>query len=245
MLLKPTSVQNPIISLKDIRVHYEGVLAVKGVSLEVETGKIASIIGANGAGKTSILRAISNVKPLTSGEIWFESQRIDKMPPYFIVEIGIIQVLEGRRIFPQLTVEENLKVGAYVRQDKREVVKDIENIIELFPQLRGKKSQKGGSLSGGEQQMLAIGRALMAKPKLLLLDEPSLGLAPLIIKDLAKIITEINQKGISILLAEQNARLAFNLSHWGYVMQTGEIVLEGESAALLSKEEVRRAYIGG
>jgi branched-chain amino acid transport system ATP-binding protein len=245
MSLKPTSVQNPVISLKDIRVDYEGVLAVKGVSLEVETGKIASIIGANGAGKTSILRAISNVKRLTSGEIWFERQRIDTIPPYSIVGLGIIQVLEGRRIFPQLTVEENLKVGAYVRQDRREVVKDIENIIELFPQLRGKKNQKGGSLSGGEQQMLAIGRALMAKPKLLLLDEPSLGLAPLIIKDLAKIITEINHKGISILLAEQNARLAFNLSHWGYVMQTGEIVLEGESAALLSKEEVRRAYIGG
>jgi branched-chain amino acid transport system ATP-binding protein len=231
--------------LKNIEVHYGGVPAVKGVSLEVEAGKIASIIGANGAGKTSILRAISNVKPLTSGEIWFGNQRIDTMPPYFIVELGVIQVLEGRRIFPQLTVEENLKVGAYVRQDRGEVAKDIENIIELFPQLRGKSKQKGGSLSGGEQQMLAIGRALMAKPKLILLDEPSLGLAPLIIKDLARIIREINQSGISIFLAEQNARLAFNLSYWGYVMQTGKIILEGETSTLLHNEEVRRAYLGG
>jgi branched-chain amino acid transport system ATP-binding protein len=242
--LKPTSVHEPILSLKNVWVHFDGVPAIRGVSLEVRSGNIAGIIGANGAGKTTILRTISNVKKLTSGVIIFAGQRIDKTPPYAIVKLGAIQVLEGRRIFPHLSVEENLKVGAYVQRDMRKYTEDIANIMELFPELRGKKNQKGASLSGGEQQMLAIGRALMARPKLLLLDEPSLGLAPLIIKHLSDTIKEVNRRGVSILLAEQNTRLAFQVAHWGFVIQSGEIVLQGNTRDLLDNEGVRRAYLG-
>lgn len=233
-----------LLDIKDIRVHYERVEAIKGVSIEVEEGSIVSLIGANGAGKTTILRAIFGLKRPTSGEIWFAQKRIDGRSPQEIAKQGIAYALEGRRLFPHMTVLENLEMGAYLRADK-DVVSDIEEIFERFPILRDRQKQDAGTLSGGEQQMLAIGRALMSKPKLFLLDEPSLGLAPLIVRELGGIIQDINQQGVAILLVEQNTKLGLGTAKKGYVLEVGEITLEGDATALLENEHVKKAYLGG
>jgi len=233
-----------LLDVKDIRIHYGKVEAIKGVSFGVEEGEIATLIGSNGAGKTTILRTISGVKSSTSGEIWFKGERIDKMPSHRIVQMGIAQSPEGRRVFPYMSVAENLIMGAYVRRD-REVGKDVEWVYQIFPRLKERAWQQAKTLSGGEQQMLAIARALMARPKLLLLDEPSLGLAPLVIAAIAEVIKEINKTGITIILVEQNARLALGLAHKGYLLETGNLVLAGDAKDLANSETVQRIYLGG
>ena len=234
-----------LLELKEIRVHYGMVEALRGISLGVEEGKIACLVGANGAGKSTTMRAICGLKPLTVGEIWFKGERIDKTPARKIVERGIALVPEGRRVFPQMTVLENLQMGAYLRKDKKEVRRDLENIFESFPVLKARKRQMAGSLSGGEQQMLAIGRALMAKPKLLLMDEPTLGLSPLMCSEIARIITRINQSGTTVLLVEQNVRLAFAVAQKAYVLEIGSIILDGDTKDLANSEHVKKAYLGG
>jgi len=230
-----------------ISVHYAGVAAVQQVTFAVEEGEIVTLIGANGAGKTSTLLAISGLVSLTEGEIWFLNHRIDKMRTHEIARLGVIQVPEGRRLFPDLSVDENLNMGSYMRKDKRGEVDNIKKeILDLFPILYERRKQKAKTLSGGEQQMLAIGRALMGTPKLMLLDEPSLGLSPLLVQELAKIINHINQEQkISIILVEQNANLALRVAHKGYVMELGKIVLEGKANDLLQNKIVKEAYLGG
>jgi len=234
-----------LLELREIRVHFGRVEALKGISLGVEQGKIASLVGANGAGKSTTLRAICGLKPPTSGEIWFEGERIDGMPARKIVERGITLVPEGRRIFPQMMVLENLQMGAYLRKDRKGVSRDLEEVFDSFPILKARRKQRAGSLSGGEQQMLAIGRALMAKPRLLLMDEPTLGLSPLMCNEIAKTIARINQSGTTVLLVEQNVRLAFAVAQKGYVLEIGSIVLEGDTKDLVNSEHVRKAYLGG
>ena len=234
-----------VIDVKNIRVHYEKVEAVKGVSLGAEEGTVISLIGANGAGKTTILRAISGLKRLTSGEIWFRGERIDGIPPHNIVKLGITHVPEGRKIFGLMTVRDNLTIGAFLQKDKGKMKRRLEAVFQHFPILKAREKQLARSLSGGEQQMLAIGRALMAEPKVLLLDEPSLGLAPLAVAEIAKTIEDIKRMGITIILVEQNVRLAFRLAERGYVLETGGIVLEGESKKLVHSEYVKKAYLGG
>ncbi len=234
-----------LLELRDIRVHFGRVEAIKGISLGVEQGKIASLVGANGAGKSTTLRAICGLKPLTLGEIWFEGERIDGMPAQKIVERGITLVPEGRRIFPQMMVLENLQMGAYLRKDKKGVSRDLEEVFDSFPILKARRKQRAGSLSGGEQQMLAIGRALMAKPRLLLMDEPSMGLSPLMCHEIAKTIARINQSGTTVLLVEQNVRLAFAVAQKGYVLEIGSIVLEGDTKDLVNSEHIKKAYLGG
>jgi len=233
-----------LLDVKDIRIHYGKVEAIKGVSFTAEEGEIVTLIGSNGAGKTTILRTISGIKSPTSGEIWFKGERIDKMPSHRIVQKGVSQSPEGRRIFPYMSVAENLMMGAYARRD-REVGEDREWVYQIFPILKERAWQQGRTLSGGEQQMLAIARALMARPKLLLLDEPSLGLAPLIIAAIAEVIKEINKTGITIILVEQNARLALGLAHKGYLLETGNLVLAGDAKDLADSEIVQRIYLGG
>ena len=231
MLLKLTWVlKQMLLEIKDIRVHYGGAEALKGISLGIKEGNITSIVGANGAGKSTTLRVICGLNPPTSGEVWFDGERIDGMPARKIVERGIALVPEGRRIFPQMTVLENLKMGAYLRKDGKEIIRDLDQIFNSFPVLKERVKQKAGSLSGGEQQMLAIGRALMAKPKLLLMDEPSLGLSPIMCSEIANIVNRIYKSGTSVLLVEQNARLAFRIAQKGYVLEIGEIILEGSTA---------------
>jgi branched-chain amino acid transport system ATP-binding protein len=234
-----------LLEVKDIRVHYDGAEALKDVSLWIEEGMIVTLIGANGAGKSTTLKTISGLKHPASGEIWFQSERIDRLQPQAIVKRGIAQVPEGRRLFPGMTVLENLRVGAYLRKDGEGIKTDFQEIFEHFPILSERRRQAAGTLSGGEQQMLAIGRALMSRPKLLLLDEPSLGLAPKMVSEIAKIITDINQRGTSILLVEQNAHMALTLAQRGYVMQTGSIMLEGTTKELMSSDDVKRSYLGG
>jgi len=234
-----------LLELKEISVYYGPVEALKGISLGVEEGKIASLVGANGAGKSTTLRAICGLKPPISGEIWFEGKRIDGIPTRKIIERGIGLVPEGRRIFPQMTVLENLQMGAYLRKDRKKLSQDLEAIFESFSRLKERRKQMAGSLSGGEQQMLAIGRALMTKPKLLLMDEPSLGLSPLMCSEIAKIVARINQNGTTVLLVEQNVRLAFAVAQKGYVLETGKIVLEGDTRDLVTSEYVKKAYLGG
>ena len=236
---------NIVIDVKNVRVHYEKVEAVKGISLGIEEGTVISLIGANGAGKTTILRAISGLKRLTSGEIWFRGKRIDGMPPHAIVKLGIAHVPEGRKVFGLMTVRDNLAVGGFLQKDKGEIKRDFEMIFQHFPILKAREKQLARSLSGGEQQMLAIGRALMVKPKVLLLDEPSLGLSPIMVAEIAKIIEDIKAAGLGILLVEQNASLALRLAERGYVLETGSIVLEGESEELVKNEHVKKAYLGG
>lgn len=228
-----------LLSIRNITVHYGRVEALRDVSIEVEEGHIVTLIGANGAGKSTTLRTISGLKRPTSGEIWFNGERIDGYLIQKIVGLGIGHVPEGKRLFPDLTVLGNLRMGAYLRKDKKETNEDLQAVFEHFPILKERAGQRAGSLSGGEQQMLAIGRALMSRPRLLLLDEPSLGLSPIMTKEIASIITDIHHRGVSVLLIEQNARLALRLAQWGYVLETGRIVLEGKSDDLLQNEQVK------
>ena len=235
-----------LLSIKNIRVHYGNSEAIKGVSVEVDEGTIVTLIGSNGAGKSTIMRTISGLKAPTSGEIIFLEERIDGLPPQEIVKRGISQVPEGRGIFPFLSVLANLQLGAFLERDKKVISTALDEVYAYFPRLRERTKQKAGTLSGGEQQMLAIGRALVARPKLLLLDEPSLGLSPLLVDTIAQIIESINkQSRTSIILVEQNAYMALNLAHKGYVLETGKIAMEGEPGDLLGNEQVKKAYLGG
>ncbi len=232
------------LEVRNLFVHYGKAEALKGISIGVDQGKIVTLIGANGAGKTTTLRTISGLKIPSSGEVWFEGKQIVGMPLHEIVRLGIAQVPEGRRVFATMTVLENLQIGAYLRKDKREITKDLENIYEHFPALRTRLGQPAGSLSGGEQQMLATTRALMTSPKLLLMDEPSMGLSPILVGKVGKIIKDINSDGISIILVEQNARMALNIAHYCYVLEVGRIATQGTVEALSSDEEVKKAYLG-
>lgn len=233
-----------MLKLKNIVVHYGKVEAVKDLSLEAEAGSITTLIGANGAGKSTCLRAISGLVPLTSGEIWFEGKRIDGMTPEKIVRLGIGHVPEGKRLFLEMSVFDNLMTGAFLRKDKAGIKRDLERIYEYFPVLQKARNRQASNLSGGEQQMLAMGRGLMANPKLLLLDEPSLGLSPILTQEVASIIKRIADEGFSILLIEQNASLALKLASKGYVLETGRIALEGDAKQLQDNEHVRKAYLG-
>lgn len=233
------------LEIKDLRVHHGGAEAIRGISLKVEEGEIVSLVGSNGAGKTTILRTISGLKTPTTGEVWFTGKRIDRFLPQDIVKLGIGHIPEGRSIFPYMTVLENLRLGAFLQKDKDEINRGLEQVFEHFLVLKEKKGLQARTLSGGEQQMLVIARALMGKPKLLLMDEPSLGLSPAMVQRIGKIVLDINRSGTSILLVEQNARLALRLAHKGYVLETGSIVLEGEGESLLRDEHVKRAYLGG
>lgn len=234
-----------LLDLKEVEVYYGKVQALKGISLRIEEGQIVSLVGANGAGKSTTLRTICGLNQPSSGEIRFEGERIDSIPTKKIVAKGISLVPEGRRIFPLMTTLDNLLLGATLRKDKRGIARDLEEVFDSFPILRERKRQRASSLSGGEQQMLAIGRALMRKPRLLLMDEPSLGLSPLLCQEISKIITRINQSGTSVILAEQNVRLAFGVAHRSYVLETGKIVLEGNTIDLANSEYVKKAYLGG
>ena len=233
-----------LLRVENAQVHYKKVAAIKNISLGVPHGGIVTIIGANGAGKTTTLRAISGLAKLSAGEIWFDEQRIDGLPPEKIVGLGIAHVPENRRVFPDLTVEENLRTGAFLRRDKAAVEQDLKGIFERFPRLLERRRQLAKTMSGGEQQMLAIGRALMAKPRLLLLDEPSMGLAPVVVQEIANIIEEISEQGVPVILVEQNAELALQLADHAYVLETGNLALEGPAAELHENEHVRRAYLG-
>ncbi|MBW2633050.1 MAG: ABC transporter ATP-binding protein [Deltaproteobacteria bacterium] len=234
-----------MLEVKNIKTYYGNIQALKGVDIQISEGEIITLIGANGAGKTTTLMSISGIVPPRSGEVLFLGQPISDLQPNEIVSLGICQVPEGRRIFPYLTVSENLDMGAFLRTDSAEVKKDQEYIFELFPILAERRNQAGGTLSGGEQQMLAVGRALMAKPRLLLLDEPSLGLAPLVVKQIFEIIKKINTENkTTIFLVEQNANLALKVAHRGYVMENGRITLSDTSANLMVNEDVKKAYLG-
>ena len=243
--LKPISVMNMLLNAKKITVHYGKSLALDNVSLEMEEGSVVTIIGANGAGKSTILRAVSGLMPLSSGEIWFLGKRIDGLTTTDIVKLGIVHIPEGRRLFPHLSVLSNLKLGASLRNDVDGISSDLEDIYNRFPILQDRRRQHAGTLSGGEQQMLAIARGLMARPKLLLMDEPSLGLSPKVIDELARVIEDINKQGVSVLLVEQNIPLALRVADKGYALQVGRIVLEGDIEEFKSTETVKRAYLGG
>ncbi len=229
----------------DIEVYYGAIHALKKVSIEVGQGSIVTLIGANGAGKTTTLKTISGLLRPRQGSIIYKNSDLTKIAPEKIVEMGLSQVPEGRRVFASMTVLENLEMGAYLRKDKKAMADDMENVFHRFPRLLERRKQLAGTLSGGEQQMLAIGRALMARPQLMLMDEPSMGLAPLLVKEIFEIIKDINEKGTTILLVEQNAHMALSIAHKAYVIETGEIVLEGEAQTLMHSEEVKKAYLGG
>ena len=234
-----------MLKVNDLSVHYGVIQAVRGISLEVNEGEIVTLIGANGAGKTTALRTISGLVKPSAGTIEFEGKPIQKVSPQKIVTHSISQVPEGRHVFPGLTVQENLEMGAFLRKDNEGIKKSFSEIYERFPILKERKIQDASTLSGGEQQMLAMGRALMSKPRLLLLDEPSMGLAPIFIKEIFNIIQEIQQQGTTVLLIEQNAKMALSIADRGYVIETGKIVLQGTGAELLASEEVKKAYLGG
>lgn len=236
--------QKKMLEIKNLAVAYGGIEALKGISLEVEEGKIVTLVGANGAGKSTMLRSIVGIVKPKSGTITYNGKNLLAEKSHNIVKTGITLVPEGRRIFPDLTVLENLKIGAYTRKDEKEIKRDYEWVFSLFPKLKEREWQLAGTLSGGEQQMLAVGRALMSKPKLLMMDEPSLGLAPLIINDIFNIIKEINKLGVTILLIEQNANAALKIADVGYVMETGRITMKGTGRELLANEEIRKAYLG-
>jgi branched-chain amino acid transport system ATP-binding protein len=233
------------LNLSEVKVHYGKAEAIKGITLEVAEGSITGLIGANGAGKSTILKAISGLLPITSGEIWLQNNRIDAIPGHKIVQLGVVQIPERRRLFPYMSVIQNMRIGAYLRDDKIGIKKDIEKNFQRFPRLQERQNQRAETLSGGEQQMLAIARALMAKPKLLLLDEPSLGLAPIVVDTLADVIKEISREGIDVLLVEQNAGLAFNLADLLYVLEVGQIILAGKTHEIMNDEKVRKAFLGG
>jgi len=236
-----------ILEINNLHYRYGAIHALKGVSLHVNEGEIVTIIGANGAGKTTMLRSISGLLDANgiSGEILFEGNPIQKKGAHKIASMGLCQVLEGRHIFPRLTVEENLQIGAYQRKDTAGIKEDLKKVYKRFPRLEERKKQEGGTLSGGEQQMLAIARGLMSRPKLMMMDEPSLGLAPIIVKEIFEIIKDINNDGISVLLVEQNCNIALQTAHRGYVLETGEIVMHDTCEKLICNEEVKKSYLGG
>ncbi len=233
-----------LLEMQGASVRYGKVTAIRDVSISVPDGGIVTIIGGNGAGKTTTLRAISGLAKLASGEIHFDGKRIDRLPADRIVAAGVVHVPEGRRIFPDLTVQENLHTGAFLRRDETGIVDDLDMVFERFPRLSERRRQRAKMMSGGEQQMLAIGRALMAKPRLLLMDEPSMGLAPVIVEDIAEIILDISAKGVPVVLVEQNAELALRLADYAYVLETGALTLEGKAEDLHDNDHVRTAYLG-
>ncbi|MBT3361793.1 MAG: ABC transporter ATP-binding protein [Alphaproteobacteria bacterium] len=234
-----------MLSVKEASVYFGKVSGIRDVSIDVEEGQIVALIGANGAGKSTTLRAISGLKQPSSGEIWFKGERIDDLSPEEITMRGIAHVPEGRRVFPYMTVKENLEMGAFSRKDKAGIARDLEGVFRHFPRLRERLTQAAGTMSGGEQQMLAMGRALMSDPTVVLMDEPSLGLSPILCQEIAKIIKEIHAEGRTVVLVEQNARLALSLAQKGYVLETGSVVLEDDAKALLENDKVRETYLGG
>ncbi|MGE5623407.1 MAG: ABC transporter ATP-binding protein [Methanocella sp.] len=233
-----------MLKLTDVHVHYGAVHALKGVSLEVQEGEIVTLIGSNGAGKSTTIKSISGLVSPSSGKIEFEGRQIGGWPAHRVTGIGVIQIPEGRRVFPEMSVKENLAMGAFLRKDRAAIKSDLEQVFARFPRLRERATQSASTLSGGEQQMLAVGRALMARPRLLLLDEPSMGLSPIFVEEVFELIKAINASGTTILLVEQNARMALGIANRGYVLATGEIALSGPADELLSTEEVRKVYLG-
>jgi branched-chain amino acid transport system ATP-binding protein len=242
--MKDKTKRKDLLELSDVTIKYGAITAVRGINLHVKEGQIMTLIGTNGSGKTSLLNAISGLTPTSKGTINFNGKNISKAAPHSIVNAGISHVPEGRGVFGELKVLENIKIGAYSRKDKLAVNKDVEKVLHLFSRLEERKDQIAGTLSGGEQQMLAIARALMARPKLLLLDEPSMGLSPIMTKEIFSIIKEINQGGTTILLIEQNANLALSIAEYGYVIETGEVVYEGSSEELMNNERIKEIYLG-
>jgi branched-chain amino acid transport system ATP-binding protein len=234
-----------LLTVKNLFVNYGGVKAIKGISLEVKEGSVVTLIGSNGVGKSTVLNAISGIIRPASGEIWFSGKRIDKLPPSTIVQMGIGHVPEGRRVFPYMTVMENLRLGAFTVKDKKNIGNDLEEIFELFPILKQREKQMGGTLSGGEQSMLAIGRGLMARPKLVLMDEPSLGLAPLMVAEVGKTISKIQKQGRTVILVEQNAKMALDVSDEAYLLEIGTVVLQGPAKDLENDERIKKIYLGG
>ena len=234
-----------LLELRDVHTYYGNIHALKGISITIDVGEIVTLIGANGAGKSTTLKTISGLLRPRQGEIWFEGARLDGITPHEVVSTGISQAPEGRRIFPRMSVRENLEMGAFQRPKGSDLRADFDRVYELFPRLKERDSQNGGTLSGGEQQMLAIGRALMARPKLLLLDEPSMGLAPILVEQIFEIVKDINASGTTVLLVEQNALMALGIAKRGYILQTGEIVLEDSAERLTVNPEVQKAYLGG
>lgn len=234
-----------MLQLEDIHANYGNVKALRGVSLHVDQNSVVSLLGANGAGKSTILKTISTLLRPRSGSILFEGERVDRLKPEHIVQRGIVMVPEGRQVFPELTVRENLMLGSYARRDRSGIQRDYDDVFDIFPILREKAKNFAGTLSGGQQQMLAIGRGLMAKPKLLLLDEPSLGLAPILVQEIFSIIKQISRRGTTILLVEQNANMALDVSDYAYVLETGEISSQGKAIDMKQNDEVRRSYLGG
>lgn len=233
-----------LLEVKNITVYYKKALALSNVSINVDEGEVVTIIGSNGAGKSTTLRAIDGIVQATGGEIWFRGERIDKIPAQEMVRMGIAHCMEGRRLFPTMTVLENLELGTFHRRDRDEIKQDLEVILNQFPILGERRKQNAGTLSGGEQQMLAIARALMSRPKLLLLDEPSIGLAPRIVQHVGEIVKELNEKGISILIVEQNAEMALGVAHRGYLLEVGRVTNEGSSEFLRNNDFVRKSYLG-
>lgn len=233
-----------MLTMKDVEVSYKNIKAIKKIDIEVPEGGFVTLIGSNGAGKSTTLRVISGLVSPSRGEITYQGQRIDKLSADKILKLGIAHVPEGRRIFKDLTVEENLRLGAFIRNDKAEIEKDLEQVFAHFPRLLERRNQISRSMSGGEQQMISIGRALMSRPKLLMLDEPSLGLAPIIIQEIARILIDINKQGVAVILVEQNAELALRLADHAYVLETGFVSLEGEASTLMDNDHVRQAYLG-
>jgi branched-chain amino acid transport system ATP-binding protein len=237
-------VAEPVLRVEDVHTFYGSIEALKGISLDVHDGEIVTLIGANGAGKSTTLRSINGLNHPRSGKIFFQGTDITSMPPHQVVKSGISQSPEGRKLFPRMSVIENLEMGAFQRADRAGIKEDMDRVFSLFPRLAERKSQKAGTMSGGEQQMLAIGRALMARPKLLLLDEPSMGLAPILVEKIFEIVKEINQQGTPILLVEQNALMALDTADRGYVLETGKIALADDAKALRQNEQVRKTYLG-
>jgi branched-chain amino acid transport system ATP-binding protein len=234
-----------LLEIKDLWVHYMMAQAIKGISMGVDEGSIVALIGANGAGKTTTLRTISGLKRATSGEIWYEGKRIDRLPPHQIVRRGIAHVPEGRQLFYGLSVTENLRMGAYLLKSAKAYQERMEFVLEHFPALKDRMKHQASNLSGGEQQMVAVARALMSHPKVMLMDEPSLGLSPILVSEVAKIITQINQAGVTIVLVEQNARMALGLAKTAYVLEVGNIILKGDAKTVAKDENVIKAYLGG
>ncbi len=234
-----------MLRVEDINVFYGKIHAIKDLSFDVKQGEIVTLIGANGAGKTTILKTISKILTPVSGLVKFNNENISKIPAHQIIDMGMAHVPEGRRVFSKMTVLENLQMGAYIRKDEREIREDLEMVFTRFPRLKERSKQVSGTLSGGEQQMLAIGRAIMSRPKLILMDEPSMGLAPILVDEIFDIITSINKAGTTILLVEQNANRALQIAHRGYVLETGKIIMQGTTKELLNDEKVKKAYLGG